>query len=50
MTMETKFRDFLEDQMNDAEFRREYEALEDEDALLQSLVDSSEALYLTQIA
>ena len=50
--MGTKFKDFLKEQMNDIEFRKEYEALEDEENIIQSLIDVSneEILYLIKTA
>lgn len=48
--METKFDDFLKEQMTDPDFRKEYEALEDDDMLLQSMIDFQNTQYLTQTA
>ena len=38
--MATKFRDFLNEQMKDEDFRREYEALELEDNIIQALIEA----------
>ena len=46
--IETKFKDFLKEQMNDPDFRKEYEALEFEDAIAQSLVYARKSSRLTQ--
>ena len=48
--METKFKDFLNEQMNDPEFKREYEALETEDMIIQSMIDFDKNFSLTQTA
>ncbi len=48
--METKFDDFLKEQMIDPDFRKEYEALEDNDMFLQSVIDFQNKQYLTQTA
>ena len=47
-TMETKFKDFLNEQMNTPEFRREYEALEIEDAIIQAFINARKFSGLTQ--
>ena len=39
--MSTKFNDFLNEQLQDPEFRREYEALQPERAVIQALIDAA---------
>ena len=46
--MGTKFNDFLEEQLRDPEFRREYEALQPEHAVIQAMIDARKASGLTQ--
>lgn len=46
--METKFKDFLNEQMNDPDFKREYEALEIEDAIIQAFINARKFSGLTQ--
>ncbi len=46
--MGTKFNDFLEEQLKDPEFRKEYEALQPEHAVIQALIDARKASGLTQ--
>ena len=48
ITMETKFKDFLNEQMQDPEFRKEYEALEIEDAIIQAFINARKFSGLTQ--
>jgi XRE family transcriptional regulator len=38
--MSRKFDDFLNEQLNDAEIRTEYEALKPEHALIQAMIDA----------
>ena len=46
--METKFRDFINEQMNDPDFKREYEAFEIEDAIIQAFINARKFSGLTQ--
>lgn len=46
--MGTKFNDFLEEQLKDPEFRKEYEALQPEHAVIQALIDARKASGFTQ--
>ena len=46
--METKFKDFLSEQMNDADFRREYEALEIEETIIQAFINARKLSGMTQ--
>ena len=46
--MSTKFNDFLNEQLQDPEFRREYEALQPERAVIQALIDARQKAGLTQ--
>ncbi len=48
MMMGTKFNDFLAEQLKDPEFRREYEALQPEHAVIQAMIDARKASGLTQ--
>jgi len=48
--MENNFKDFLNEQLKDKDFRKEYEALEDEYSDIQAMIDFEKNLYLTQIA
>ena len=47
MTM-TKFKDFLAEQLQNEELRKEYEALEPEFTIVQALIDARKATGLTQ--
>lgn len=44
----TDFDSFLEEQLNDPEFRAEYEALEPEFAIVQAMIDARKNTGLTQ--
>lgn len=44
----TNFNDFLNEQLKNPEIRREYDALESEFALMQSMIDARKAAGLTQ--
>lgn len=44
----TNFNDFLAEQMKDEEFRKEWEALEPEFAIMQAIIDARNAEGLTQ--
>lgn len=44
----TKFKDFLNEQLKDEEFRKEYEALEPEFAAIQAMIDARKLKGLTQ--
>ena len=46
--MSVKFNDFLQEQMQDEEFRKEYEALQPERAVIQAIIDARRASGLTQ--
>ena len=46
--MGTKFKDFLNKQIKDSDFRREYEALEIEDAIIQAFINTRKFPGLTQ--
>ena len=46
--MSTKFDDFLNEQLNDAEIRSEYEALQPEHALIQAMIDARQESGITQ--
>lgn len=46
--MSRKFKDFLNEQLKDDEFYREYEALQPEHALTQALIDARRELGITQ--
>ena len=46
--MGTKFNDFLTEQLKDPEFRKEYEALHPEHAVIQAMIDARRASGLTQ--
>ncbi len=43
--MSRKFDDFLNEQLNDAEIRSEYEALQPEHDLIQDMIDAGEELH-----
>lgn len=44
MVMSIKFDDFLNEQLNDAEIRSEYEVLQPEYALIQTMIDAGQEL------
>ena len=46
--MSTKFDDFLQEQLQDPEVRREYEALQPERAVIQAIIDARQRAGLTQ--
>lgn len=46
--MSVKFDDFLNEQLQDAEFRAEYEALQPERAIIQAIIDARQETGLTQ--
>ena len=46
--MSTKFNDFLQEQLQDPEFRKEYEALQPEHAVVQAIIDARKNAELTQ--
>ena len=46
--MGTKFNDFLTEQLKDPDFRKEYEALQPEHAVIQAMIDARRASGLTQ--
>lgn len=46
--MSTKFNDFLQEQLQDSEFRKEYEALQPEHAVVQAIIDARKNAGLTQ--
>ncbi|MCI7331464.1 MAG: helix-turn-helix transcriptional regulator [Selenomonadaceae bacterium] len=46
--MSNKFNDFLKEQLQDEEFRREYEALQPEHAVIQAMIDARKRTGLTQ--
>ena len=46
--MSNSFDDFLKVQLQDAEFRAEYEALEPEFAIMQAMIDARKATGMTQ--
>ncbi len=46
--MSTKFDDFLNEQLNDAEIRTEYEALQAEHDLIQVIIDARQESGITQ--
>ena len=43
-----KFRDFLEEQLKDPEFKKEYEAIQPEMAVIRALIDARISQNLTQ--
>ena len=45
--MSRKFDDFLNEQLNDAEIRSEYEALQLEHALIQDMIDAKQESGIT---
>ena len=44
----TDFNDYLNEQLKDPEFKKEYDALEPEFAIVQAIIDAREASGLTQ--
>ena len=46
--MSTKFNEFLQEQLQDPEFRKEYEALQPEHAVVQAIIDARKNAGLTQ--
>lgn len=46
--MSNKFDDFLQEQLKDDEFRKEYEALQPEWAIIQAIIDARRQSGLTQ--
>ena len=46
--MSNKFSDFLEEQLKDTEFLKEYEALQPERAVVQAMIDARKKSGLTQ--
>ena len=46
--MSNSFNDFLKEQLQDEEFRAEYDALEPEFAIIQAMVDARKATGMTQ--
>lgn len=46
--MSRKFDDFLNEQLNDAEIRSEYEVLQTEHALIQAMIDTGQESGITQ--
>ena len=46
--MSTKFDDFLQEQLQNPEFRKEYEALQPERAVIQAMIDARRDSGLTQ--
>lgn len=46
--MSVKFDDFLQEQLQDDEFRAEYEALQPEHAVIQALIDARKESGMTQ--
>lgn len=46
--MSRKFDDFLNEQLNDAEIRSEYEVLQPEHALIQAMIDVGQESGITQ--
>ena len=46
--MSTKFNDFHQEQLQDPEFRKEYEALQPEHAVVQAIIDARKNAGLTQ--
>lgn len=46
--MAKKFDDFLKEQLQDSEFREEYEALQPERAIIQAVIDARQQSGLTQ--
>ena len=48
MKKETSFNEYLNEQLNDSEFNKEWEALEVEFSIVQALIDARESSGLTQ--
>ena len=46
--MSVKFDDFLQEQLRDPEFRKEYEALQPEHAIIQAIIDARRQSGMTQ--
>ena len=46
--MSTKYEDFLQEQLQDTEFRKEYEALQPERGVIQAMIDARKNSGLTQ--
>lgn len=46
--MSSKFNDFLQEQLKDSEFRKEYEALQPERAIVQAIIDARQQAGFTQ--
>ena len=46
--MNARFDDFLQEQLQDDEFRKEYEALQPERAVIQAMIDARRTAGLTQ--
>ena len=46
--MSAKFEDFLQEQLQDTEFRKEFEALQPERAVIQAIIDARKNSGLTQ--
>ena len=46
--MSNKFSDFLEEQLKDTEFLKEYEALQPERSVVQAMIDARKKSGLTQ--
>lgn len=46
--MSTKFEDFLEEQLQEPEFKKEYDALQPEKAIIQAFIDARHNSGLTQ--
>lgn len=46
--MDNRFDSFLQEQLNDPEFRAEYEALEPEFAIVQAMIDARRRTGMTQ--
>ena len=46
--MSNKFDDFLQEKLTDPEFRKEYEALQPEHAIIQAIIDARTTSGLTQ--
>ncbi|MBR6332489.1 MAG: helix-turn-helix transcriptional regulator [Dehalococcoidales bacterium] len=46
--MNVKFNDYLKEQLKDPEFKKEYEALQPERAIIQAIIDARQQAGLTQ--
>lgn len=44
----TRFQDFLEEQLKDPDFKKEYDALEPEFAIIQAMIDARKSTGMTQ--